>query len=98
MSDNTEQLDIDGRWNLEITRLGQALNAQIDPNDPRLQPVKRLFPIFEHLMQADPKEFMQLKEVNLDPNNPELVDAFNKGRVINSSMLLLSLIKNHLEN
>lgn len=98
MPDNAEQLDLDGRWNLEIARLGEALGRKIIPADPRLQPVKRLFPIFEHLMQADPKEFMKLNEVNLDPNNPELVDAFNKGRVINSSMLLLSLIKNHLED
>lgn len=98
MPENTEQLDLEGRWNLEIPRLGEALGRQIDPADPRLQPVKRLFPVFEHLMQADPKEFMQLSEVDLDPNNPQLVDAFNKGRVINSSMILLSLIKNHLED
>ncbi len=98
MTDNTEGLDLDGRWTLELSRLSAVLGSQVDPNDPRLQPVKQLFPVFEYLLQVDPKEFMQLAEVNLDPNKPEIVDAFDKGRVINSSMLLLSLIKNHLEN
>lgn len=98
MPEDCKQPEVDRRWHLEISRLAQVLDMTIDPDDPRLSAVKDLFPVFEHLLQADPKALMKLSEVNLDPENPHLLDAFNKGRVISSSMLLLSLIKSHLES
>ena len=97
MSEDCKHPEVDNRWNLEISRLAQVLDKTIDPDDPRLTTVKDLFPVFENLLQADPKALMRLSEVNLDPENPQLLDAFNKGKVISSSMLLLSLIKTHLK-
>ncbi len=96
MFDSNTQQDLTFRWEREIARLAEVLSMEIDPDDERLVPVKRLFPVFEKLSQADPKELMQHADVKLDVENPDIVEAYNKGRIMTASMLLLSLIQSHL--
>lgn len=96
MFDSGMQHETDFRWQRELARLSEVLGMQIDPDDSRLAPVKRLFPLFERLSQADPKELMKHADVKLDIENPAIVEAYNKGRIMTASMILLTLIQNHL--
>ncbi len=96
MPEHQEQLSIDERWKMEISRLAETLDMEIDPEDQRISSIKQVFPVFEHFMRSDPTGLMQIPDVNLDPTDSTIVDAFNKGRLITSSMLLLSLIRNQL--
>jgi len=96
MFDSGSKQDLDFRWEREIARLAEVLSMKIDPDDERLEPVKRLFPVFEKMTQADPKELMGHADVKLDVENPDIVEAYNKGRIMTASMILLSLIQSHL--
>ena len=96
MFDPNAQQNINHRWEREIARLSEVLGMEIDPDDGKLAPVKRIFPLFERLSQADPKELMQHADIKMDIDNPEVVEAFNKGRIMTASMILLTLIQNHL--
>lgn len=96
MFDSSNPNDLNFRWEREIARLAEVLSMKIDPDDERLVPVKRLFPAFEKMTQADPKELMKHADVKLDIENPAIVEAYNKGSIMTASMILLSLIQSHL--
>lgn len=96
MFDNTLQQQTDLRWQREIARLSDVLGMQIDPDDTRLAPIRKIFPLFERMTQTDPKEMMRHADTTLDAENPAIVEAYNKGRIMATSMVLLTLIQSHL--